>query len=93
MSAYVVVHVTPLDGEKLAAYSAVAGPSVANHGGEFVCKGPIEMLHGEPIGKMMVIVKFRNKEAAKAWYSSDEYQAIIPTRNEGAETSFILSGE
>jgi len=93
MSGYVVVHVTPLDGEKFAAYSAVAGPSVAKHGGEFLCKGPAEMLHGNVIGKNMVIIKFDSKEAAKAWYQSDEYQAIIPTRNEGAETSFILAGE
>jgi hypothetical protein len=28
MSAYVVVHVNPLDAEKAAEYSAVAGPSV-----------------------------------------------------------------
>ncbi|MDC1127799.1 DUF1330 domain-containing protein [Gammaproteobacteria bacterium] len=93
MSAYVVVHLTILDGEKIAAYSAVAGPSVTNHGGEFVCKGPAEMLHGDAIGKNIVIVKFDSKAAAKAWYNSDEYQAIIPIRNEGAESCFILGGE
>ncbi len=93
MSAYVVVHVNPLDAEKAAEYSAVAGPSVIQHGGEFVCKGPSESLHGDELGKMMVIVKFADKEAAKAWYYSDEYQAIIPVREQAFKASFILGGE
>ena len=45
------------------------------------------------IGENIVIVKFDSKAAAKAWYNSEEYQAIIPTRNEGAESCFILGGE
>mgnify|MGYP001386439426 CR=1 FL=1 len=61
MSAYVVVHVNPLDADKAAEYSAVAGPSVVKHGGEFILKGPAESLHGEELGKMMVIVKFADK--------------------------------
>ena len=93
MSAYVVVHVNPLDAEKAAEYSAVAGPSVVKHGGEFVLKGPAESLHGEELGKMMVIVKFADKEAAKKWYFSEEYQSIIPVREQAFKASFILGSE
>ena len=93
MSAYVVVHVNPLDADKAAEYSAVAGPSVVKHGGEFILKGPAESLHGEELGKMMVIVKFADKEAAKKWYFSEEYQAIIPVREQAFKAIFILGAE
>jgi uncharacterized protein (DUF1330 family) len=93
MSAYVVVHINPLDADKAAEYSAVAGPSVTKHGGEFLCKGPAESLHGDDLGEMMVVVKFADKDAARTWYFSEEYQSIIPVREQAFKASFVLGGE
>ena len=42
MSAYVVVHATINDQEKMQKYGEVAGPSVVNHGGKLVCRQPGE---------------------------------------------------
>ena len=93
MSAYVVVHATINDQEKMQEYGAVAGQAVANHGGEVVCRGPVEALNGEAPHPVMVVLKFPSKDAAKSWYNSDEYQGIIPTRDAAMDSVFVLGGE
>jgi len=93
MSAYVVVHASPKDADKMQEYGAGAAPTVASHGGEFVCRGPAEVLSGESEHKVMVIVKFASKQAASDWYNSAEYQAMIPVRTEAMDSVFILGGE
>ncbi|MFP6759761.1 MAG: DUF1330 domain-containing protein [Alphaproteobacteria bacterium] len=41
MTAYVIVHFTVKDQEKLAQYGAGAGPTLAAFGGEFVTRGTV----------------------------------------------------
>ena len=93
MSAYVVVHATINDQEKMQEYGAVAAQAVTKHGGEVVCRGPVEALNGEAPHPVMVVLKFDSKQAAKDWYNSDDYQAIIPTREAAMDSVFILGGE
>lgn len=93
MTAFVVVHATIKNADKMAEYSAVAGPSLANFGGEFVSRGPSEVLSGDHGHGVMVVLKFPNREAAKNWYASPAYQAAIPARTEGMDSVFILGGE
>jgi len=93
MSAYVVVHATVKNAEKLAEYSAAAGPTVASFGGEFVSRGPSETLSGKHAHGVMVVIKFADRATAKAWYDSPAYQAAIPARNEGMDSVFIVGGE
>ena len=93
MSAYVCVHATLKDADKMAEYGAAAGPAVTQYGGELVCRGPIETLHGETSHQIMVVLKFDHKQAAQDWYNSSEYQAIIPTRNEAMDALFVLAGD
>lgn len=91
MSGYVVVNLKVLDSEKMAEYSAVAGPSIKKFGGEVLFKGNAEALSGNLGYDMLVIVKFDSVERAKQWYSSNDYQAIIPTRNLAMEAVFTLT--
>ena len=93
MSAYVVVHATPKNADKMQEYTAGAGPAVTQHGGEVVSRGPSECLHGESPHQVMVVLKFDNKQAAHDWYNSAEYQALVATRNEAMDSVFILGGE
>ena len=93
MAAYVSVHATINDPEKQQAYGAAAGPLVEKHGGKIVCRGPAETLHGESAHGVMVVLEFPSKQAALDWYNSDEYQAIIPTRDAAMDSVFILGGE
>ncbi len=93
MSAYIVVHATVLDPDKMQEYAGVAGPTVSSHGGKVVCRGPSEMISGESPHQIMVVIKFANRQAAKDWYNSSEYQAIIPTRIAAIDSVFFLGGE
>ena len=39
---------------------------------------------------MTVVLRFESKEAARAWYDSDAYQAIKHHRTENTEGSVVL---
>ena len=93
MSGYVVVHASPKDADKMQEYGAGAGETVAQHGGEIVCRGPATVLAGESEHKMLVVLKFPSKDAAQKWYESSEYQALVPTRMEAMDSTFVLGGE
>ncbi|MEM7467935.1 MAG: DUF1330 domain-containing protein [Pseudomonadota bacterium] len=93
MSGYIVVHATPKDADKMQEYGAAAGETVAKHGGEFVCRGPATVLAGNSEHKVLVVLKFPSKQAAEDWYASAEYQALIPTRLEAMDATFIVGGE
>ena len=93
MSAYVVVHATVKDADKMGEYGAGAGPTVVSHGGEVVCRGPSEVMFGENHHQIMVVLQFPNRQAANDWYNSDEYQALIPVRTEAMDAVFIAGGE
>lgn len=93
MSVYVIVHATPKNPEKMQAYGALAGPTFAAYGGKLVTRGPSEALAGEHQHKLLVLLEFPDKDAARRWYGSPEYQAAIPTRLEAMDSVFVLGGE
>ena len=93
MSAHVVVHATIKDAEKFQEYGAAAGPTAASFGGEVISRGVSTSLHGDKPGELKVIIQFPTKDAAENWYNSSEYQKLIPTRNEGIDSIFVLGGE
>jgi uncharacterized protein (DUF1330 family) len=93
MSAFVTVHLTPKNPEKMQAYSAAAGPTLTAFGGKFVARGPVEVLSGEHGHKVMVVIEFPDKDAARRWYASAEYQATIAVRTEAMDSVFVLAGE
>lgn len=92
MPAYLTVRFNPLDPEKLQQYGAAVAATLARHSGEVLAKGPAEHLHGNSGYGMQVILAFPSRDAALAWYRSDEYQALIPTRDAGMDSQFQLVG-
>jgi uncharacterized protein (DUF1330 family) len=73
------------------AYSAPAVTSMMQAGGQpiVVADGP-EVLEGEWHGSRTVLLEFESVEAAKAWYTSSEYQAAIPLRQAAADCNVVL---
>ena len=67
MSAYVIVHGTVKDADKMQEYGGAAGPTVAAHGGEVVARGPATVLSGTSDHKIAVVLKFPDAGAAKAY--------------------------
>lgn len=104
MTAYIVVDLTPINTEKMQEYGAAAAVTVAEHGGEFVVKGPITALNPDENPDQStsknqteqyatkVIIQFPDHDKALAWYNSDDYQAIIPTRKLAMKSQFHIIG-
>ncbi|VAW71272.1 hypothetical protein MNBD_GAMMA10-836 [hydrothermal vent metagenome] len=92
MTALIIVDLTPKDKDKLSAYSAMAAETLVEYGGEFLAKGLIEVLHGEPGFQTKVIIQFPDRDRAMNWYHSPEYQKIISVRDQGMNSQFQLIG-
>jgi len=92
MSALIVVDLTPKDKGQLSTYSALAAETLIPYQGEFIAKGPIQVLHGESVYLTKVVIQFPDKDSAINWYNSSAYQKLIPTRDLGMESRFHLIG-
>ena len=57
-----------------------------------VVYGELETLEGKSADGM-VILEFPDKASARAWYNSEEYQAVVPLRQKGAPyRAFMVEG-
>jgi uncharacterized protein (DUF1330 family) len=91
MPAYVIADVTSAtENEQLQEYRRRNTATVEAHGGRFVVRGgATEVLEGGWDTLRIVVMEFPDMEAAHAWYSSPEYQAIAPLRQATSETRII----
>ena len=81
MVAYVVSAMSAVHDEALMGeYAAVAGPTVAAHGGKMLARGNIEVLDGDSPARGGVVIEFPSADAVRAWYASPEYQKIVDMR-------------
>jgi uncharacterized protein (DUF1330 family) len=92
MPAYVIADVRDAwDAEALAEYRRRNSGAVANHGGRFVVRGgEHELLEGEWPTRRLVVIEFPDMAAARAWWTSEEYEAIKPLRRGGSTTNILL---
>lgn len=79
--AFVIVDVDVLDAAAYQTYRAKAPATVAQHGGRYLVRGGA-VEHVEPGWDLhrFVILQFPSLAAARQWYDSPEYQAILPVR-------------
>lgn len=92
MAAYALVKLEITNPEGMAPYREVVADTVAAHGGKYLAKGgATEVLEGG-LGEYpaKVILEFPSMEAAKRWYNSSEYQAILPHRTKSSKCNFVL---
>jgi len=81
MAAYFIAQYVVNDPKLYREYQAGAAPTIQAAGGEVVAFDvAAETIEGTPPGPQTVIVKFASTEAAKAWYRSPEYQAVVGKR-------------
>ena len=92
MPAYVIADVRDAwDADALDEYRRRNTDAVANHGGRFVVRGgEQELLEGDWPSKRLVVIEFPDMDAARAWWSSEEYEAIKPLRRGGSTTNIML---
>ena len=77
MSVYAVVQVDVKNADEYAKYAELAGPAVAQYGGEFLARGGhVEVKEGTSRARC-VIIRFRDMEAAQSFYHGPEYQKAL----------------
>jgi uncharacterized protein (DUF1330 family) len=93
MAAYLIAFAKARNAARMAEYSGAAGPTIVSAGGSVVTRGKIHSLAGSFSADACLIVKFSDVQAAKAWYQSPAYQALIPLRDEVMEPNFLILEE
>ena len=94
MAAYFIGLAKVKDATKAQEYSSKAGPTVLDAGGTVVGRGKLAgVLAGHLDASSCLIVKFPSVEAAKEWYNSPSYQALVPLRDEALDATFLVVEE
>ncbi len=91
MPAYVVANYAVTDPEGIEPYVPAAGPILADAGGEVLVADVETDVREGDAGHVTVVVRFDSKEAAEAWYTSNEYEAIKPLRTDHSTGVLVLA--
>lgn len=89
MAAYILAGIDVTNPEAYPEYARQVPPLVQRYGGRFLTRGgAIEGFEGQ-MPSRVVIIEFPSIEQARAFYTSPEYQAVIPIRQRNARTHFL----
>jgi len=87
---WVSVYRTISDPEKLAAYSALAGPAVKAEGGRTFVRGGRVAAYDEGIAERVVLIEFDSFEQAVAARESEAYQEALRVLSDAVERDFRI---
>ena len=92
--AYYVAEFELRDPEGIGPYSAGVAATFEPFGGRFIVRGGrIAALEGLPPGSRTVVIEFPSMERAQAWYDSDAYRTLRPSRQRsGTSRTYIIEG-
>ena len=91
MAAYVIAEVDVKDVEKYKLYADRAPGVTQPAGGKYLARaGKVECLEGTPPKSRVVVIEFKDMEAARAFYYGRAYQEIIPLRQAASEGRLFL---
>ncbi len=91
MACFLIARYTLKDAEATSRYSALAAPTMSKHGGQIVYRGACrDFLAGNDRFEHAVVATFPNREQALEWYTSPDYQTLIPLRDEGVDIEISL---
>ena len=93
MSAYIIADVTITNEEQMKEYRVWSSRAMQEHGVEVVVRGgAIERLEGGWVPQRVVVLKFKDLAAARAYYDSETYTHARKVR-EGAGTIRMFAVE
>ncbi len=91
MAAYIVGLIHVDDPQGYERYRARTPEVIARHGGRFVIRGGApEVLEGDWPAPRVVVIEFPDAAAARRFYDSPDYQAILPLRQGAARGTLAL---
>ena len=91
MSAYIIAHVDVTDPQQYEQYKVLSSRAIAAHGAKICIRGgTVEVLEGDWSPSRLVLLKFPDMAAARAFYDSAEYHLARQAR-EGAATMRMIA--
>jgi uncharacterized protein (DUF1330 family) len=91
MPAYVIADIQVNDREAYARYRDLTTPLVARHGGRYLVRGgDHEVLEGGWRPSRLVVIEFDDIDAARAFWTSEAYQAAAEVRRAASVGSLVL---
>lgn len=91
MSVYVFVQLNIQDRARYDVYAGALPPTLGPHGGTvLVADDSPRVLEGEWPGNRVVVLRFPDRDAFRAWAGSPEYQAIVGDRHASSEAVITL---
>ena len=94
MKAYAIAHLRQVRmGPDIRRYLERIDATLAPFGGSFIVHGgPLHQLEGA-FSADVIVIGFPDMQAARGWYGSPAYQAILPLRSANAEgDAFLIEG-
>jgi len=93
MSAYFVANYTVTNEDGYRKYLELVGDSLRAHGADLlVADSASEAVEGAP-APVTVVLRFDTGEAARGWYESPEYQAVVHHRLDNTQGSAVFCDE
>jgi len=90
MAAYLFVNIEVKDQTAYAEYRSVVSPMIYRHGGEYLARGgPAEAIEGDWTPSRVVLLKFPDMAAVKAFLNDPEYQPMKDLRLRAADTQML----
>ena len=90
MSGYIIYHYNILDQKRIDQLGPLSLPILEKFGGKLIVGSGVKALEGAPFTNM-VIYQFKDQEAARAFYESEDSLELSKLRNEITEgcTMFV----
>ncbi|ANH66846.1 DUF1330 domain-containing protein [Mitsuaria sp. 7] len=94
MPAFIIADVTVTDADQMAKYREWSTKAMQEHGAEVLVRGgAFEVLEGPWTPNRLVVLKFPDRAAAKAFYASETYQHAKSLReNAGVMRMIVVDG-
>lgn len=91
MSAFILIDVTVTDAEQMAKYREWSTKAMQEHHADILVRGgAIEVLEGDWQPSRLVVLGFRDRAAAKAFYESETYQHARSLRLQAGVMRMVL---
>ena len=86
MASYLIGHITVKVDKLWQEYVTGVQESLIHFRSKIVFRGPlVSVLAGEHEHNLAVIIEFYDQATLDNWYTSEKYQALIPTRDKAAD--------
>jgi uncharacterized protein (DUF1330 family) len=92
MAAYLIVDTLLDNPERYEDYKVVARPIVEKFGGEYLARGGAMNIKEADLWSpsRLVLVRFPDAAAARRFYESAEYEAVLPISKESARRTVVI---